>query len=372
MRILVAHNVPGARTGGMSRIMGFIHDEIVRAGHDVDYLTSEDLPARYSGFAARFAFPLLVAARARAAARAGRPYDLLNVHEPSAAAAGCLRRIGRLPPVVVTSHGLERRAWRVALEEARLDRGGPAVHTRFVHPSTVLFQASVALALADFVFVLNEEDRQFLMRETGRSPATVLRIFPGAAAVYAQAAEARDYGRCGKILFAGTWRTNKGIDDLVPAMRLVWARRPDVTLTLFGTGVPTEMVRAAFGDQASRLEFVSARTDEEAARIYAASDLLVLPSLFEGTPLVLVEAMASGLPIVTTDVCGMKDVITHRRSGWLVPVRDPARIAAGLLTLAEDEVLRAALGRTARQQAETAYTWPAVARPVLEAYKSLV
>lgn len=370
MRILVAHNVPRARQGGMSRIMGCIHDVVARAGHDVEYLTSDDLPPRFGGAAARVAFPALVARRALAAKRAGRGYDILNVHEPSAAPAALLRRAGLLPPLVVTSHGLEQRAWALALEEAKLGRQGPSRRARWVHPPTVLTQARTALALADRVFVLNSDD-EMALRERGRDASTILRIFPGASDVYAAAASARDYGECGSVLFAGTWRKNKGIEDLVPAMQLLWRDRPHLTLTIFGAGVPDAAVLHAFGAAASRVRLVSAATDEEAARIYASAGLFVLPSLFEGTPLVLMEAMASGLPIVTTRTCGMKDVIDDGRNGVLVPTRDPASVAGALGRLAADAGPRAALGRAARADAARSFTWDRVAQPVLNAYLAL-
>ncbi|MDQ3168772.1 MAG: glycosyltransferase family 4 protein [Acidobacteriota bacterium] len=371
MRILVAHNVPRARNGGMSRIMGFIHDEIAREGHEIDYLTNDDLPARSHGAVSRFAFPALVARQAMAAARAGRPYDILNVHEPSAAIAAALRRAGRLPPLVVTSHGLERRAWELAREERRLGRGGPSWRARLSYPATVLSQTRVALALADRVFVLNSDDAAYLARTTGRSPATIQRIWPGAADVFAAAAPSRDYARARNILFAATWRPNKGIADLVPAMHQVWSAFPDVVLTVLGAGVDLDP-GAVFGVHAGKVRIVKAASDEEAARIHAASDIFVLPSLFEGTPLTLIEAMAGGLPVVTTSTCGMKDVIAHGRNGLLVPVRSPASISGALSSLLADPALRASLGRTAHRKAAERYTWPRVAKPVLEAYKLLV
>ena len=371
MRILVAHNVPRARTGGMSRIMGFIHDEIAREGHEIDYFTSDDLPARRHGALSRFAFPALVARHALSAARAGRPYDILNVHEPSAAVAAALRRAGRLPPLVVTSHGLERRAWDLSLEERRLRRGGPSWRARASYPATVLSQARVALAFADLVFVLNSDDAAYLARTTGRAPSSILRIWPAAAAVFSAAAPSRDYARARSILFAATWRPNKGIADLVPAMHEVWSAYPDVVLTILGAGVDLD-TRAVFGAHAGQVRVVTAASDEEAARIHAESDIFVLPSLFEGTPLTLIEAMAGGLPVVTTGTCGMKDVIRHGVSGLLVPVRSPAAIAGALTSLLADPALRAGLGNTAYHEATGRYTWPKVSKPVLEAYKLLV
>src|SRR5437016_5993247 len=127
LRILVAHSVSRIRSGGMSRIMGFIHDQIVKAGHRVDYFCVEDIPKHLNGRMTRFTFPLLVRRRAIAAARSGVPYHIINVHEPHSAAIASWKAAAGNPAVVVTSHGIEQRAWEFAVEEVRLGREGPAL-----------------------------------------------------------------------------------------------------------------------------------------------------------------------------------------------------------------------------------------------------
>src|SRR3970040_69232 len=103
MRILVAHQAPRARTGGMSRLMGFIHDRVEAAGHEIDYLCADDVPPGWSGWVGRrIAFPLAGHPKTIEAGKAGRPYDIVNVHEPSAAPLIIGRRGARAPAVVVT------------------------------------------------------------------------------------------------------------------------------------------------------------------------------------------------------------------------------------------------------------------------------
>src|SRR5882672_9487957 len=153
-RILVAHAVPRARTGGMSRLMGEIHDRIERDGHEVEYFGRDEFSWGAHGRIGRYAFPFALFAHAAAAARAGRPYDLINVHEPSAAALVAGRaRIGN-PAIVLTSHGVERRVWELALEEGRLGRGGPPLRTRIVHPLTGLWPSALGLRRADHILCL--------------------------------------------------------------------------------------------------------------------------------------------------------------------------------------------------------------------------
>ena len=145
MKILVAHNVPKARTGGMSRLMGFIHDRVARDGHIVDEFTADDAPGYARGRWDRFEFPWAVYKHALEAHRLGRSYDLINVHEPCAAVVVALKRRLGHPVIVVTSHGVEQRGWELELEELRLGRPGPSWKSRLASPATRLWQSRLAL-----------------------------------------------------------------------------------------------------------------------------------------------------------------------------------------------------------------------------------
>jgi len=195
---------------------------------------------------------------------------------------------------------------------------------------------------------------------------------PGASRAYEAAAAGRSYASASRIVFAGTWRKNKGIDDLVPAVTALARRWPDARLTAIGTGVDPAIVTGAFpGDVQHRVSSIQTMDDAESAKALAGADVFVLPSLFEGTPLTLMEAMMSGLPIVTTDTCGMHDVIRHDVTGLLVPVRSPEAIVAALDRLFSSSDLRERLGRAAQADAVAHYTWPRVAALVLDSYQRL-
>lgn len=343
MRILVAHNVPRARNGGMSRIMGEIHDRIPA---QVDYLTAEDIPERHRNRWLRFVFPYLVYRKVREG-----NYDIVNVHEPSGGLVALLK--GRTK-VVVTSHGVEQRGWDVSMEDAKLGRGGPSARTRIIYPLTSLWQSRLALTRADHVFCLNFQDRDFLANRFRIPQHRITRIYPAASPVYATE---RDYSRFHRVLFAGTWLTRKGNLDALAAMK----NHPDLEFAALGAGVPADRIPNAL--------VIAAKSDAEAAQAMAAADVFLLPSVFEGTPLTLMEAMRSGLPIITTDTCGMRDVIQNDVNGLLVPVRSPDSISAALSRLKQDPALRERLGRAA---AAAPYSWEQSAAEVWRAYVSLL
>ena len=356
----------------MSRLMGFIHDRIEAAGHEIDYLCTDDVPTTWaSWYGRRVAFPMAVRSKAIEADRAGHPYDIVNVHEPSAAPV-LLGRRASSPAVVVTSHGLERRAWELAKEEGLLGRDGPGWRTRLTYPPSALWPGDIALRRADHVFCLNDEDRNVLVQDFGRSPQTITRIMPGAEEVYARAAQARDYSQATRLLFAATWRKNKGIEDLVPAFIALAERHPRLILNVVGAGVPENIVLAQFPDTLRTRVVCDTPADDAAmAGAFARADLFLLPSLFEGTPLTLMQAMMSGLPIVTTSTCGMKDVIDDGKTGFLVPIRSPHAVDAAVDRLLSSPSLRREMGTAARKAAVQQYTWDHAALPVLRAYEAL-
>jgi glycosyltransferase involved in cell wall biosynthesis len=357
----------------MSRMMGFLHDQLAEAGDVVDYFCADDVSPRLNGrLPRRFAFPLLVWREARAAARSGRPYDIINVHEPSASVVAALGRAGLPGAVVVTSHGVERRAWSFGLEELRRGREGPSLKTRLVYPATVLSQARLGLRRADHVFCLSTEDRDYLIGRVGLRGERVTRIYPGAGRVYAEAAAGRNYRRAERLLFAGTWRKNKGIEDIVPAFAELAGRHPGLRLVVLGGGEGEPDLRSMFPEAVrARVSCMTTAGEGENATAFATADLYVLPSLFEGTPLTLIEAMMSGMPIVTTATCGMRDVVEDGMTGLLVPIRSPAAIVRAVEALVADAGLRERIGRAAQKKALESYTWDRVAGPVKSVYERL-
>ena len=101
--------------------------------------------------------------------------------------------------------------------------------------------------------------------------------------------------------------------------------------------------------------------------LYAEHDVFLFPSLVEGLPLVLLEAMAAGMPVITTETCGMADVVEHGFNGWLIPPADSAAMEEGILRLASSVELRQKLGEAARETMKR-YTWERAARQLEALY----
>ena len=110
---------------------------------------------------------------------------------------------------------------------------------------------------------------------------------------------------------------------------------------------------------------------QDVPALQAAFDLQVFPSLWEGTPLTVFEAMAMGLPIVSTTVDGLAEVLRHRENALQVPPRDPEALAAGILELVDDAALARKLGLRAEEDSRR-FDVCATVRALEAIYRELV
>jgi glycosyltransferase involved in cell wall biosynthesis len=138
---------------------------------------------------------------------------------------------------------------------------------------------------------------------------------------------------------------------------LVGSVAPDVTHVLRDTSVPVRQLGAL--------------SHKELAAVYRSASVFVLPSIEEGMALSVLEAMASGLPVIVTPNTGVTDIMKHGREGLVVPPRDAAALAEALLELYENEPRRLAMADEAVRTAR-AWTWEAYGDRAARAYTQIV
>lgn len=119
-----------------------------------------------------------------------------------------------------------------------------------------------------------------------------------------------------------------------------------------------------------RVRFLGQR--EDIPRLLASCDLFVLPSLIEGLPLSVLEAMAAGKPVIATDIGGTNEVVVQGETGLLVPPARPAELAAAIRGLLMDKSLADHLGAAGRQRARQMFSFDAMVQGVTEVYKELI
>jgi glycosyltransferase involved in cell wall biosynthesis len=142
---------------------------------------------------------------------------------------------------------------------------------------------------------------------------------------------------------------SKGNSYLVDAARLVLTERPRAKFVLVGEGPLRESLEQQARAHGLGDRFVFAGFARDVAAVVSAFDVSVFPSLWEGTPLTVFEALAMGKPIVATDADGLVDVLSHDRDALIVPRRDAAALATALVRMMDDEALRERLGSAARE-----------------------
>ena len=106
--------------------------------------------------------------------------------------------------------------------------------------------------------------------------------------------------------------------------------------------------------------------------LLTASNIVCLPSYREGLPKTLIEACAAQRAIVATDVTGCREVVAHGMNGFLVPVRNPEKLAEAISQLLGDQVQRAAFAKNGRARAEKEFASPIVIERTLAVYKKVL
>jgi glycosyltransferase involved in cell wall biosynthesis len=164
----------------------------------------------------------------------------------------------------------------------------------------------------------------------------------------------------------------KRAEDLLAAFARLRAEGTEADLALVGDGPLRRLLERTARKLGvdDRTHFVGFR--EQVAEFYSAFDAVALTSANEGTPVTVIEALASGVPVVATDVGGVSDVVHHGRSGFLVPAADVGAIADRLGRLAADPELRLRMGEQGREHVVPRYSVPRLVEDVDRLYRTLL
>lgn len=154
-------------------------------------------------------------------------------------------------------------------------------------------------------------------------------------------------GQGNRLLYVGRLAAMKGLPLLFEALSQLKERFPNVKLTVVGDGEEREDIKAIAQSLniTEHIDFVGYKSQAEVREYLQQSDIFVLPSFAEGVPVVLMEAMAAGVPVLTTQIAGVPELVAHDRSGWLVPPGDVTTLVDGLATLIDNAELRDRLGQ---------------------------
>jgi phosphatidylinositol alpha-mannosyltransferase len=363
MRILLACPYAWDAPGGVQVHVGQLAGRLLDRGHEVLVLApSSSRPVepfvRAMGRPWRVPYnqsiaPISPTPRAyrltRLAVDRFRP-DVVHVHEPFVPGPSMFAALSSTAPVVATFHAYAHRSRLLALAAPALRRVWDRLSIRI----------AVSQAAADFV--------EGPMGDRGAS-----RIVPNGADVEmfssAQPA-ALPVGR--RILFVNRLDRRKGFRVMVEAFRLLAAERPDAVLVVAGDGSERVALRDLPIEARSRVVMLGNVPHEDLPPYHAAAEVFCAPATGrESFGIVLVEAMAAGLPVVASDIPGYREVVRDEIEGLLLPPRDPEALAGAVGRLLDDADLAKRLGEAGLQRAQR-YSWDTVAGEIEEIYRDEV
>lgn len=178
------------------------------------------------------------------------------------------------------------------------------------------------------------------------------------------------------LLGVGRMATKKGFQVLMEILPALLGESPELRVVLAGGGDLLDRFRAAARPWGDRVHLPGPVLRDTLPDLYRAADLFVLPAVHDrkgnvdGLPNVILEAMASGLPVVASGISGIPLAVEDGRTGRLVPERDPQALLAALRELLADPARRRGMGERGRRKAEAELTWDVVAGRYREGYET--
>ncbi len=351
--------------GGVREHVSGLAEALIELGHHVSVIApAEDdavlpsyvvpagraVPVPYNGSVARLSFGFVSASRVRRWLKDG-DFDVLHVHEPAAPSLSLLACWVADGPIVATMH-------------AALPR------------SRVLHAAGPILASA-----LEKINGRIAVAEAARS--TLVEHMGGDAVLIPNGVNVRRYekaeplagfpGAGGTLGFLGRMdEPRKGLDILLAAFSLLAPERPGLRLLIAGRGDQEDALSQVPAAYRERVILLGQVSDDDRVRMLHSVDVFCAPNTGgESFGYVLVEAMASGAPIVASDIDAFRKVLRGGEAGELFEVGDPAGLAAAASRMLDDPSHRAALA-SAAMAAVREFDWSVIARDVLRVYEAVL
>jgi glycosyltransferase involved in cell wall biosynthesis len=178
------------------------------------------------------------------------------------------------------------------------------------------------------------------------------------------------------VLFVGRLYHRKGLETLLKSVPLVLKEFSNVKFVISGTGFKQkeESLRnlAKELDIEDHVTFLGYVPDNKLPLLYSASDIFVLPAIYENFPFAILEAQATGLPVISTNVGGIPEFLVDNENGFVIEPRDPIQLTQKVLTLLQNQRLAKEMGDLGRKLIEEKFDWRLITRQVIDLYHKLL
>lgn len=352
--------------GGFGIHIHEMSKEQVRLGHDVTvYTASEDVEPEYEaddGYYVRNFKPLI-----KVLGNSIMPsmlfdlleeqsnYDIVHAHSHlffSTNLSAVARKLGGSTPLVITNHGLNSQTAPKWFQDFYTATG-----------------ARLTFAAADKILCYTETEKQELV-DLGIKSEKIEVIHNGIDTDLFVPAREPCFDKK-NLLWVGRYAKGKGLDYLIEAFSILKTRHPDVTLTLVGKGPEQDHISQKIRDLnlESSIIMKDFVPNSEIVSMYQNSSIFVLPSLEEGVPRTILEAMSCGIPVVCSRLPQLVDIVEG--CGLLVPVKDSQALADSISKVLSDSSLAEEFRENGRRNVVENHSWKDTVKKTVQLYKEL-
>lgn len=369
LSIALASPYDYAFPGGVTQHVRALARHLRQRGHQVDIIAPTSIPQPITEGVVPLGVPVHALPMSGATARVAiaptvwravgeilqhRPYDIIHLHEPTAPPLSLAVIHHARVPIVGTFHQYRLRH----------------PYNEVAHPLTRRFVAKLSARIAVSEAALATAAPYF--------PGNYERIPNGVDGDFYRTAAPLPRVQDGhhlNILYMGRLESRKGLRYLLQAYQQVRSHIPHARLWVVGAYNKAErlaFVRWVRHHRLRGVRFVGQVDEATKARWYRSADIFCAPSTgYESFGMVLLEAMAAGVPVVASDIPGYREVLQHRKTGWLVPPCNSTALATALLALLRDASMRHQIAAAAGE-AIAPYEWHTVTDAIERLYRRLL
>ncbi|MDI9596980.1 MAG: glycosyltransferase family 4 protein, partial [Atribacterota bacterium] len=176
------------------------------------------------------------------------------------------------------------------------------------------------------------------------------------------------------FLFVGRLEKQKGLNYLIKALNILKKEYSQFMVWIIGRGSEEDNLKRLVKkyDLQSYIKFLGNKSNEEISSYYLNSDVFILPSIWEGFPLTLLEAWAAGLPVIISDVGNVSEICWDGENALIVPPGNSRKITEAMKLLINNESLREKLGENGKKLVAKKYSWEKISKEFETIYKDLL
>jgi glycosyltransferase involved in cell wall biosynthesis len=362
---MISRTIPPFDRGGIQTYVLGLSRALVDLGLDVHlFIIGEKIEMEGLKIHPVRAFPLprltagLYMSFALNAARHVSRYDLDVIHGHSMYAGGYA--LSKNLPFVVTLHGTQ-------LSELRSTFSTRPRPDHVLTDSCSMFMERAAAAKADIVIAVCKKHKREVVEQYGIDEEKLRVVYEGIDVdrFSPSSCEGND------VLFVGRLHQRKGVDRLLRAFKKVTESNGDARLRIAGKGEGESEYKKMARELGlgESVEFLGHVPDSELPALYSSASMFVMPSYYEGFGLVLLEAMASGLPVLAFDTGVAPEIIKNGKNGYIVDEHD---MHDRILEMLSNPKKRKAMGKAGRKVVEKNLTWKKTAEHMLGIYREIL